>query len=72
VRFAGPALLLIIGVGPVAVHNSLSGPFDETLPQERGRGPAPVGPFFLAVFSTSGATPAYFCNEAAVGYRSGR
>lgn len=71
-RFAGPALLLIIGVGPVAVHHSLPGPFEETLPQERGLGAAPVGLFFQAAFSTTGATPAYFCNEAAVRYRSGR
>ena len=55
VGFAGAALLVVVGVGPVAVHDGLSGPFDEALAQERGCGPPPVRPAFLSALFTHGS-----------------
>ena len=52
--FAGLALPVVIGVGPDAAHDGLTGPFDQALTQELGRGPAPVGPLLLAAFFALG------------------
>ncbi len=57
VRFAGPALLSVKGVNPVAIHDGLARPFNEALTQELWRGPAPVRPTFpTALFAHRGHT----------------
>lgn len=70
--FAGPFLLEVEGVGPSAVYDRLTGPFDEGLAQELGCGPPPMCPGLLAAFLPHGCHADIFLQGVGSGITLGQ
>jgi hypothetical protein len=67
VVFTGALLLEVMGFGPSAFRDGLSGPSDKGLAEELGRVSSPMDPNLPAAALGDGATPVYFCRLEAVG-----
>lgn len=64
---SGAFLLSIVSVGPIAIDDGLSGPFDQALAEELGRIPAPVGPDLAPTFFAHGSDPRIFLKGGRIG-----
>ena len=67
VFFARAFLASIVGFGPIAIDDRLPRPFHQTLAEELGRMPAPMGPDLTPAFFAHRSDPAIFLQGSRVG-----